>query len=87
MEISQGELTDQILSLLKELDPGLNAMKIQAESPLQTQVGLSTMEFKKLNGMIFDLYGIHLPPEAISPSSSLMDLVDAVRNSSLRKEP
>lgn len=86
MEISEGELADQILNLLKELDPALNAMKIRAETPLQSQVGLSPFEFKKLNGMIFDLFGVHLPPEATSPSSSLMDLVHAIHRSSLRKE-
>ena len=77
--LSQGEVAEQILNLLKELVPGLESMKIKSDTPLQSQVGISPYEFKKMGGKIFDLFGVHLPPEKISPSSSLMDLVDAVR--------
>jgi hypothetical protein len=86
MEITEGELTDEILNLLKELDPGLNTTKIQSDAPLQSQVELSPHEFKRLKIKILDLFGIDLPSEYFSPSSSLADLVNAVRNYCSRKE-
>ncbi|MDX1387420.1 MAG: hypothetical protein R3257_07510 [bacterium] len=83
--LSQGEAADQILELVKELVPGLDPLKIQAEAPLQPQLGVSLWEFKKLGGMLYDLTGTHLPPEMLSGSSSLMDLIDAIRNSGMKK--
>jgi len=78
--LQAAEITDQILKLLKELVPDLDPLKIKAEDPLLPQLDLPQDEFQKLQGMIYDMYGAHLPLKYFTPSFTLMEIVHAVRN-------
>jgi len=77
-KLTQGEVIDQILDNLKELVPGLDPTQIQADEALLPQLDLPHDEFQKLQGMIYDDYGIHLRAEKFSASITLMEIVQAV---------
>ncbi|MDX1387042.1 MAG: hypothetical protein R3257_05585 [bacterium] len=77
-ELSQGEVLGKVLELLRELAPGLQPTKIDPEKALLPQLDLPQDEFQKLQGMIYDAYGAHLPAEKFSPSSTLMEITQAI---------
>jgi hypothetical protein len=77
-ELSEGEVMDHVLELLKELAPDLHPTKIDPEKALLPQLDLPQDEFQKLQGMIYDHYGTHLPAAKFSPSSTLMEIIRAI---------
>lgn len=77
-ELSEGEVMESVLGLLKELAPDLRPTKIDPEKALLPQLDLPQDEFQKLQGMIYDNYGAHLPAVKFSPSSTLMEITRAI---------
>lgn len=77
-ELSEGEVMESVLGLLKELAPDLRPTKIDPEKALLPQLDLPQDEFQKLQGMIYDNYGAHLPAAKFSDSSTLMEITRAI---------
>lgn len=69
------ELKEEVLRLLQEIAPEVDAARLNLDLPLRDQVDIDSMDFLNFLGRIYEVLGVNVPESDYAKLRSLSDLL------------